>query len=313
MAPPVTGGSGSGASGGASLPPTTPTLTVSCVDASDALVACNLVATIQYAEGFDRVWNTSLSAAVTAVRNMPANTTIHWEATTVDGLKGSADSANTGNVVIRIQPPTTSNFVQCVAPGNVPMGCSVQMTTTLANGSLTTLTRYIPDTGATIITLLDTRGPLNWAAQTGFTDNGNSTWTRYNGTATSAVTGTVSIALTPQVVTTGKTVLVSCDPNATSLTGATVALATCEISIGVVDADGLWVTSFLVPSGLGGPVPVQLPALTDGATIYFSASGTPQVPTVDAGYYGDRNATLGSLTQDQSIVLVLRAADFAQP
>lgn len=313
VAPPVVGGSGSGSGGGASQPSTTPTLTVSCVDASDALVACNLVATIQYDAGFDRVWNTSLPAAVTAVRNMPANTTIHWEATTVEGLKGSADSTNTGNVVIRIQPPTTSNFVQCVAPGNVPMACSVQMTTTLANGSSTTLTRYIPDTGATIITLLDTIGSLNWTAQTGFTDNGNGTWTRYNGNATSNVTGTVSIVLAPQVVTTGKTVLVSCDPNATSLSGASVALATCEINIGVADAEGVWVTSFRVPSGLGGPVPVQLPALTDGATIYFSASGTPQVPTVDAGYHGDLTATLGALTQDQSIVLVLRAMDFAQP
>lgn len=313
MAQPVVGGSGSGASGSASAPPTTPTLTVSCVDASGALVACNVVATIHYAGGYDRVWNTSLSAAVSPVANMPANTTIHWEATTPDGLKGMADSANTGNVVIRIQPPTTSNFVQCVAPGNMAMACTVQMTTTLVNGSTTTLVRYIPETGATIVTLLDTLGPLNWTALTGFTDNGDGTWTRYNGTATSNLTGTVSIALTPSVVNTGKTILVSCNPDGTDLTGSTVALATCEISIGVVDADGAWVTSFQVPSGLGAPVPVQLPALTDGAIIYFSAIGTPQVPTIDGGYSGYFNATLGALAQNQSIVLALRASPIAQP
>ena len=313
VAPPIRGGTGTGASSGSGTSTTTPTLTVSCVNADEVLVACNVLATIHYAAGFDRVWYTSLPAAVSPVANMPLNTTIHWEATTAEGLKGTADSVNTGNVVIRIQPPTTSNFVRCIAPGDVATACSVQMRTTLTSGDTATLSRYIPEAGANIETVLDTTGPLTWSALTGYTDNGDGTWTRYNGVATSGVTGTVSIQLTANVVTTGKTIRLSCQPNGTDLSGATVALASCSIRVDIYGDDSQYVTSLYVPSGLEAPVPVLLPALTDGALVFVSASGTPTVPTADAGYFGESSFMLGALSNNQSIALALHAMPFAQP
>ena len=301
VARPIISSSGSTGSG---TPPPTPALTVSCVE-SGVLTACNVVATVTYPDGSVRFWSANFPAAVSVVQNMPENSKIQWEATAIDGiLKGSATSGATGNVVIKIQPPTTRNFVRCAMPDRTPITCFVTLTTALnsplANGSSTaTLGQYVPETGAEIKTTLDAVAPLSWTAKTALASIG-STWTRYNGSASSGLSEAVTVPLTAEVINAGKTVFVSCQPYALDVFGQPVPLTSCEIKINVYLPDGQYVAT-ITKQGLNGPAPAALPDLPDDTIIEFTALGS-------SSKFGDNSTvkylgtTLGNLANNQSIV-----------
>lgn len=296
--------SGGSGSAGSTVPPDATTLTLSCVDPGGVLKACSVTARITYTDGSVRSWSTSLSAAVTTIRNIPGNPTMEWSATTVDGLKGSATSGTTGNVVIQLVAPNVNNFVRCVAPNSIATPCMVTRTAPLADGSVNTATTYIPSEGANIRAQLDTVGPLTWTASTGFAASGSGTWTKYNGTASSGISGDVTINLEAEVVSTGKTIRLSCLPNTASGEFGSVPLSSCSIQVFVYDADGSYVDTITVASGLNGPVAVSLPALADGAQIVIDATGTSALPAVGflAGYF---NSNLGNLAENQLIEIQL--------
>lgn len=298
--------SGGSGSAGSTVPPDATTLTLSCVDPGGVLKACSVTARITYTDGSVRSWSTSLSAAVTTIRNIPGNPTMEWSATTVDGLKGSATSGTTGNVVIQLVAPNVNNFVRCVAPDGNATSCKVTMAAPLADGSVNTMTSYIPAEGAYIRAELDTMGPLSWTASTAFTPSGVGTWTKYSGTATSGISGDVTITLVEEVVSTDKTVFVSCRPTGINFDGTPAPLATCEITIYVYDSDGSFLNTISVPTGLNGPVQVQLPGLSDNAYISVYAIGTP-VQLGPFGFQGDFFATLGDLSNNQLIEVELSA------
>jgi len=296
---------GGGSSGG-SVPPDATTLTLSCLDPDGALTACAVRANITYPDGSVRSWSTYLSAAVTTIRNIPGSPTMGWNATTVDGLTGTATSGTTGNVVIQLRAPNVNNFVRCLAPNSIATSCIVTRTAPLADGSINTVTSYIPAEGANIRAQLDTVGPLTWTASTGFAASGNSTWTKYNGTASSGISGDVTINLEAEVVSTGKTIRVSCLPNTSGSFFPSAALSTCSIQILVYDADGSYVDAFTVPSGLNGPVAVTLPALADGAQVVINAEGTTSQPT-PGSISGYVSSTMGELVTNQHIEIKLDA------
>jgi len=294
-------------SGGGSVPPDATTLTLSCINPDGVLSACSVRAKITYPDGSIRSWSYNLSAAVTTIRNIPGSPSMEWTATTVDGLSGTATSGTTGNVVIQLTPPNVSNFVRCLAPGNIDTPCKVTRTAPLADGSIDTMTSYIPADGAVLRARLETSGPLTWTASTGFAASGNSTWTKYSGTASSGISGTVSIGLTAETVTTGKTVLVSCLPDALDINNNPVPLASCQIELKVYGSEGELVDSFVVPSGLGAPVAVQLPAL-DNAVLVVYGYGTSIDPTPFPGSYeGGSEFELSDLANNQNIAIQIRA------
>lgn len=287
-------------------PPPTPSLTVSCVGANSTPVACNVVATVLYSDGSSRFWRASLPAGGSVIQDMPANTTIHWEATTIDGLKGSGDSLSTGTLVIPIQQPTTRNFVRCTTPGSVASACTVTMTAPLADGSTATTRRYIPETGALITSVLPTTGPLSWEGSTGYVPTGSSTWTRFLGSTTSGVSGDVTIAMDEVLISTDKTIRVSCLPDAFLVAGDTVPLDTCQINVVIYDNNGNNVDLIQVPSGLGGPVSVALPALPNGGWVSINANGTSTLEPSGYPFFGQFSTDFESLTNDQLITIQLR-------
>ncbi len=301
---------GSGSSGG-TIPPGATTLTLSCLDPDGTLTACAVQATITYPGGGGlRSWAVNLTAAETTISNIPGDPTIVWRATTVDGLLGTATSGTTGRVVIQLATPNVDNFVRCFAPDGSGAACQVTRTTTLADGSANILTSYVPAEGATIRSQLDTAGPLSWTASTGFAANANSTWTRYNGTAISTLTGDVNINLVPEVVSTGKTIRVSCSPTTGGSFFEPIPLSSCSIQVLVYDADGSYVDTINVPSGLNGPVSVNLPGLGDGAQIQINATGESNQPVLGNGINGFFSSPLGDLQENQLIEIILEVRIF---
>lgn len=293
---------GNGSSGGA-VPPDASTLTLSCADPNGVLTACSVLAQITYADGSIRSWSTSLSAAVTTIRNIPGNPSIVWTATTVDELTGTASSGTTGNIVLQLTPPNVNNFVRCVAPNSVATPCTVTRTAPLADGSIHTVSSYVPAEGANIRSQLDTNGPLTWTASTGFSASANSTWTKYNGTASSGIFGDVTITLVEEVISAGKSIRVSCLPDINGIYSL-MPLSNCNILVKVYDADGNYVDTIDAGSGLNGPVAVTLPALADGAQVVVEATGTSDRPL--PGYIlGDFTAAIETLQEDQHIEIQL--------
>jgi PKD repeat protein len=293
----------SGSSGGGSAPPPDATkLTLSCLDPDGVLTACRVQAVITYPDGSIRSWSTYLTAAETTIANIPGNPTMEWTATTDDGLTGTATSGTTGNVAIQLDPPNVNNFVRCAAPSGAA-ACTVTRTAPISDGSINTVTSYIPAEGANIRAQLDTAGPLTWTASTGFAASANDTWTRYNGTASSGISGDVIINLEAEVVSTGKSIQVSCLPDALNEVGAAVTLSTCEIRVNVFDASGAFVTNFYVPNGLDGPVSVVLPDLGDSARIDIYANGISE--GILREFETRPTFSFGELSNNQSIQLEL--------
>lgn len=281
--------------------PGTPSqLNVSCVDSNNQLVACSVVAQVFY-PGSSRYWSGNLAAAVTPVLNMPAGSTIKWEASTADGLRGSITSTDVGNVVIRLQPPSTNNFVQCVTTDNTQKACNVKLLATSPAGITSSYTFYIPEGGASVKTYANASGQLNWSADTGYAPTAGSTWTNFSGTASSTLTGTVTIVLQPVVVSGEKIVTVRCSATGTVFLSASLEPVTnCSIEAYFYDASDTFISVVYISNGVGAPVSVAVPNISGGFA-FFRANGYNA--NTESSFVGSFQSAISDLTYNQAITI----------
>ena len=259
--------------GAGSGSPTPSTMTISCRAFDGSLSACNTVAEITLSDGSKLMRSAWLPAAVTTVTRMPSNATVQWTATTPDGLVGTATTGATGNWVIQLSAPTVVAEVFCTLPAGAAVACEATMTAPLADGTTTTLTRYIPAEGGKFIANLDTQGPLQWAAKTPIFQSQSAAWVRYSGTSTSAATATVTIPLLTEQVFQSQNFFAQCGGNA-DYAGTSTPLANCSLTVSFSSLDGFPLDfSITIPDGLSGPTRINVPELEGGVRIEIRAVG----------------------------------------
>lgn len=270
---------------------------VRCVNPSNQSVPCTLIAEVTLADGSRVTQSLPLTASVTTVLNVPANSVIQWKAATANGLVGSVVSNNDATVVINLFSPITDNFVQCTLPDGSVIRCEIRLTAPLANGGVGTTDRYVPAEGTNVRTVLNTAGPLTWTAVSPATLAANGQWTVYSGTATSITSGSVSIALTPSSVGSGKMILFSCAPTYIDQEGRSRPLLGCTASGAVTDASGREVASF---SNINALVPTAW-ELPPGGTFTAFLLGNVLGLSSNEFTVSEQNVTDG-----QSVVVQLR-------
>jgi hypothetical protein len=300
------------------------TVTVQCSFAG-TIDACSILAEVTLPDG-SRFTKTSYSVidTVTTVINMPSDASIVWTGTTPDGRIGRATSGASGNVVILLSPPTTDNFVQCIATG-APVVCDVTLTATLSTSGGYSATYFIPANGAPVRTTIDTNTPLVWTGRSRIMLVNNQL-VRYEGTVSTGPNGNAILNLNTLVVLASKTVYVSCDTQAdvttffgsgsggTGGTATAYALDACTISASVYDSSteeqGFYSDALTVPTGT--LVPIVLPVSSDTSQVYVYASGQLQTPAISAYVSGyapspdpTRGLQYGDLTNNQSILIRL--------
>ncbi len=169
------------------------TLQVNCVDSLDNPVACAVVANVTLDDGSHLIKSSWLPLAGATIINLPSSGSVKWEATTAEGMIGSATSGVSGSVTIKIAPPATQNFVRCTLPDSSYVACEV----TLTGGGMGR-TVSIPEDGAWVKTMWPVSS-LDWEAKSlGALSADQTQWLYYSGSATSGVSGDVTIALPNQ-------------------------------------------------------------------------------------------------------------------
>jgi PKD repeat protein len=254
---------------------------VRCVEASGASVSCSVRYVATYANGSSGTRSTFLNGAGADVRNLPPNTTIRWTATTADGEQGVAVSGNSGTVIITIQPPTTSNFVQCAQADSTSSSCQITMEVTTSNGTQVTASYFVPASGAHIKTRVANPVSIQWNASL-ITSDGSGLVFRYEGRAGSDTGSPVTIVLDPSVPLPTKTLYFQCDNNAEYFSGyvgvgtpTTVAVNECNLNIsqfGGLNYGLLREVSVKAPSGTLVPVTVSVIGTND--LLFISATAT---------------------------------------
>lgn len=260
-------------------------VTVSCVDAALQLTACDLTAVVVLPDDSYYFKYANIAAEVTTVIDMPTVGNVSWIGSTNQGQLGNAQSSTTGNIIVALAPPQTDNFVQCKLTNLSPTDCNVVANMTLAdNGGTLALPYYIPADGAWVRTAFYTTSPIAWQASSGFSINGTGQLVRYEGSATSAATGNVNLALNTEVISANKLLVVSCDSTADIYpvgaylgqpnlpTPVTETLASCSIGVSVIGTNASF--NFASPTILPGVViNLAMPPLAFMDTVYIGATG----------------------------------------
>jgi PKD repeat protein len=289
-------------------------VTVSCVDNTQQLTACDLSAVVVLPDNSYYYRNTQIGAEVTTVVDMPTDGNVTWLGISSQGQLGTVQSTTTGNVVVALTPALTDNFVQCKLADLSPTDCNVVANITLNDGGGTiALPFYVPGDGAWVRTALYTTASINWSASTGFSFGVGDQLIRYEGVATSSATGNVDLSLSNQIITNDKSLVLSCDSNADIYpTGTSVgqanmptptqeAIVNCNIGVSVIGTNSNF--SYTSPSMLAGEsINLLLPPMAFMDTVYFGATGT----TAQSNYINVYTSSpANTLTNFQSIMLRL--------
>ncbi len=289
-------------------------VTVSCVDNTQQLTACDLSAVVVLPDNSYYYRNTQIGAEVTTVVDMPTDGNVTWLGISSQGQLGSVQSTTTGNVVVALTPALTDNFVQCKLADLSPTDCNVVANITLNDGGGTiALPFYVPGDGAWVRTALYTTASINWSASTGFSFGVGDQLIRYEGVATSSATGNVDLSLSNQIITNDKSLVLSCDSNADIYpTGTSVgqanmptptqeAIVNCNIGVSVIGTNSNF--SYTSPSMLAGEsINLLLPPMAFMDTVYLGATGT----TAQSNYINVYTSSpANTLTNFQSIMLRL--------
>jgi hypothetical protein len=288
-------------------------VTVSCVDNTQQLTACDLSAVVVLPDNSYYYRNTQIEAEVTTVVDMPTDGTVTWLGISSQGQLGSVQSTTTGNVVVALTPALTDNFVQCKLADLSPTDCNVAANITLNDGGVITLPFYVPGDGAWVRTALYTTTAISWSASTGFSFGVGDQLVRYEGEATSPATGNVNITLSNQVITDDKSLVLSCDSNADIYpTGSSAgqanlptptqeAIVNCNIGVSVFGTNSSF--NYITPALLAGEsINLLLPPMAFMDTVYIGATGTTAQSNYINVYTSSPANTLSSF---QSIMLRL--------
>ena len=261
-------------------------VTVSCVDNTQQLSACDLSALVVLPDNSYFYKYAHIDAEATTVIDMPTVGNVNWRGISEQGQLGYAQSTTTGNVIVALTTAQTDNFVQCKLADLSPTDCNVVANITLANdGGSLSLPYYIPGDGAWVRTSFYTTSPIAWQASTGFTLLSNDQLVRYEGSATSASTGNVNMALNNEVISSDKMLVLSCDTNADIYpvgsylgqanlpTPTQEALTSCNIGITVIGTNSNF--SYASPALLPGQdINLLLPPMAFMDTVYAGSTGT---------------------------------------
>jgi PKD repeat protein len=290
-------------------------VTVSCVDNALQLSACDLTAVVVLPDNSYFYKYAHIDAEVTTVIDMPTVGSINWMGVTEIGQLGYVQSTTTGNVVVELSPPQTDNFVQCKLADLSQTDCNVVANITLNDGGGTlALPYYIPGDGAWVRTSFYTTSPIAWLSSTGFSYNTSGQLVRFEGSATSASTGNVNMALTTEVVSNDKLLVLSCDTSADIYpvgsylgqanlpTPTQDILTSCNIGITVAGTNSNY--SYASPTMLpGATINLLLPPMAFMDTVYVGATGTTLLNNYVNVY---TSSAANTLTNLQSIVMRLQ-------
>ena len=289
-------------------------VTVSCVDAALQLTACDLTAVVVLPDDSYYFKYASIGAEVTTVIDMPTVGNVSWIGSTNQGQLGNAQSTTTGDVVVQLAPPQTDNFVQCKLANLSSTDCNVVASIALTNGGGTlALSHYIPADGAWVRTAYTTTSAITWQASSGFSINGTGQLVRYEGSASSAATGNVYLALNTEVISANKLLVISCDSTADIYpvgaylgqpnlpTPVTETVANCSIGVSVIGTNTSF--NYASPTILPGVViNLAMPPLAFMDTVYTGATGKTTQNTF-VNFYTSSAAS--ALTNLQTILLRL--------
>jgi len=235
---------------------------VKCLNSDQTPTACNVIAEITLEDGSKFTRSKSIPLEGATVVRMPSKANIVWKAS-FKGLLGLQNSGVSGDVVITLEEPTTSNFVQCKINGK-----ATACTTKVQSQNGLSREYSIPADGATIQTAFEGVSTFTWDARS-FNYVQGTTILYYTGQTTSNTTQAVIINLDTEVQesTKANTVLVGC------VNGNGVTATTCDINVGDNSEGGDFFVSFKnVP--IGSYVTVTLPEnLNDGYFINFYGAG----------------------------------------
>jgi PKD repeat protein len=289
-------------------------VTVSCVDSTQQLTACDLSTLVVLPDNSYFYKYAHIQAEVTTVIDMPTTGNVSWSGVTELGHFGYAQSSTTGNVVVQLSPPQTDNFVQCKLVDLSPTDCNVIANITLANGG-GSLARpyYIPGDGAWVRTSFYTTSPIAWLSSTGFSFNGSGQLVRFEGSTTSASTGNVDMSLNTEIISEGKTLVLSCDANADIYpvgsylgqvnlpTPTQEAVTNCNIGVTVIGANSNfdYASPALIP---GDVINLLLPPMSFMDTVYVGSTGTTAQNTFVNVY---TSSLVNALTNVQTMLLRL--------
>lgn len=260
-------------------------VSVSCVDAALQLAACDLTAVVVLPDNSYYFKYATIAAEVTTVIDMPTVGNVSWTGSTSQGQQGFVQSTTTGNVVVALAPAQTDNFVQCKLPNLSSTDCNVVANITLGSGGGSLpLSYYIPSEGAWVRTAFYTTSPIAWQASSGFSLNGLGQLVRFEGSATSAATGNVSITLNNQILAENKLLALSCDTTADIYPAGTYlgqlslptpvieTVTSCNIGVSVLGNNSVF--NYKSPSiPPGGAINLLIPPLASPDTVYIGATG----------------------------------------
>lgn len=289
-------------------------VTVSCVDNTQQLIACDLSALVVLPDNSYFYKYAHIDAVVTTVIDMPTEGSVSWTGVTEQGLLGYVQSSTTGNVIVELTQAQTDNFVQCKLVDLSPTDCNVVANITLANdGGSLALPYYVPGDGAWVRTAFYTTSPIAWQASTGFSFIGNDQLVRFEGSATSASTGYVNMTLNNEILSSDKLLVLSCDANADIYPAGTYlgqpnlptptqeALTSCNIGITVIGTNSNF--SYASPALLPGEaINLLLPPMAFMDTVYAGSTGTTAQNTF-VNFYTSSAAS--ALTNLQTILFRL--------
>lgn len=253
------------------------TVNVRCLGADDLPANCNVMLVAKRADGSRAIRWLAVPSDGVDVPNIPADVTIDWEATAADGSRGTTTSGNSGNVVIQLELPSSSNSVQCTLANGTATACDVKLTITRTNGNIETKSFFVAAGGSEILTFGTSVASLEWNATSLKGADESGALVAWTGSTTSGTSGVVSLALTTKTVLPSKTVFLRCDSTATfdpdGSSPTTVAVASCNASaFGYGFIGGVYRNfSYTIHAPSGTLIPIALPTGYD--TLYVSASG----------------------------------------
>ncbi len=275
------------------------TVTVQCVSAAGAIVPCAISADVVLPDGSSFTRSSYADGPVTII-NMPASASITWKGLTAIGLQGTAVSGVNTTVNILMSSPTTSVDAICKKPDGTATECKVEAAYNGAPGN-PTKTYTLGVSGAIIESVYTGVTGISWKASTIIAVLEGTDLVRYEGTASSAVTGSVTITLGNRVVINpnARTVQVTCStappPFVNPANWITATGATCNVTVNIFDNSntGIYTSTTTIPVNTSGPIVV--PTLPGANFIILSNN---------ACSYSNRSKYLDiDITNNQNIIL----------